>query len=642
MEQLVRAAIDGQQAAFEQLVEAEKSKLLAKAYSYVSNREDASDIVQETLLQAFKSMHQLKEPKYFSTWLFKILLRQCFAFLRQKKRTLVVETELIQQQLFEQEPSVNYEFVHEALSLLRKDYQNVLILFYFYDFKVQEIAYLLDKPINTIKMYLHRGRIQLKKQLEQRMNKSIKQKEVVHMLKEQLAKLALNFVSIPDNYQLLVEDYSNEQATFMWSTDELEEGIEVSLDPNGKLLDLTRPPSTTGKLVTTQQQQAIAEQFLTAQYTEALDYLTVSTIIEKEDETKFLYKQFVGGYPLESYYTKIIVSKYGEIIDFTYNGYTKAPPKIPTQLASKDRILQQVFKAPWTLSMKYLVSDNCSVPQSGLYPIYESPIVYQSFNAIDGKALFEEEVEEDVSSFTKFPYVKPLEKQKTLENIIGVTDCMEKLREIEIDENTLGIVWRKKDWKAPKDKSMENFLLERIEDTVKAKVDKHSRNLKEFMWFKERTGELDLSFEACRDIACTFIATHFKQYVPYLQMQIKKSSFNEANRAFFTFPLHVAPGLQIEWEHFYVGVNKTTGFIDIFRSPSMDLELLYSYDSATIQPIENVIPALKKADAFLQWSRQYDENKNDEVLQYRLGLSETKQQIVGIDATTGQLIVSKL
>lgn len=641
MEQLVRSAIDGQQAAFEQLVEAEKSKLLAKAYSYIGNREDAADIVQETLLQAFKSMHQLKEPKYFSTWLFKILIRQCFAYLQQRKRTLVVETELIQQQLIEQEQSMNYEFVHEALSLLRKDYQTVLILFYFYYFKVQETAYLLDKPINTIKMFLHRGRIQLKKQLEQSMNKPIKQKEVIHMLKEQLAKLALNFVSIPDNYQLLVEDYSKEQATFMWSTDELEEGIEVSLDPNGKLLDLTRPPSTTGTLVTMQQQQAIADQFLTAQYTEALDYLAVSTIIEKEDETKFLYKQFVGGYPLASYYTKIIVSKYGEIIDFKYNGYTKAPPKILTQLASKDRILQQVLKAPWALSMKYLVSGNYSVAQSGLYPIYESPIVYQSFNAIDGKTLFEEEDEKE-ASFTKFPYVQPLKKQKTLENIIGVTDCMGKLREVEMDESTLGIVWRKKDWQAPKDKSLENFLLERIEDTVKAKVDKHSRKLKEFNWFKERTGELELSFEACRDIACTFIATYFKEYIPYLQLQIEEPSFNEMNRAYFTFPLYVAHGLQIEGERFYVGVNKTTGFIDTLWSPRIDLKLLDSYDCATIQPLENVISALKEADAFLQWSCQYDDNKNDEVLQYRLGQSKTKQRIVGIDATTGQFIVSKL
>ena len=60
MEQLVRAAIDGQQEAFEQLAETEKPKLLSKAYSYVGNREDASDIVQETLLQAYKSIQPLK------------------------------------------------------------------------------------------------------------------------------------------------------------------------------------------------------------------------------------------------------------------------------------------------------------------------------------------------------------------------------------------------------------------------------------------------------------------------------------------------------------------------------------------------------------------------------------------------------
>lgn len=462
------------------------------------------------------------------------------------------------------------------------------------------------------------------------------------MLKEQLAKVALNFLSIPDNYQLLVEDYSNEQATFMWSTDDLEEGIEVTLDQNGKLLDLTRPPSITGTIVTTQQQQASAEQFLTEQYAEALDYLTLSTVSEKEDETKFLYEQYVGGYPLARYYTKIVVSKYGEIINFNYKGYTKTPPEFPLQLASKEDILQQLYKANWTLSMKYLLNDYYSVPQSGLYSIYESPIVYESFNASDEKALLEEEIEEDVYSFIKFPNVQPFKMQTSLENIIGVTECMEKLREVEIDEHTIGIVWRNKDWQAPADKSMENFLLERMEDTVKAKVDKHSRKLKQFIWFKERTGELNLSFETCRDIACAFIATYFKEYVPYLQLQVEEPSFNDVNRAFFTFPLHVAQGLQIEGERFYVGVNKTTGFIDLLWSPRIDLELLQSYEASTIQPLEDVMPALKNVDAFLQWSRQYDENENDEVLQYKLGQSETKQRIIGIDAVTGQLIVSKL
>lgn len=462
------------------------------------------------------------------------------------------------------------------------------------------------------------------------------------MLKEQLAKLALNFVSIPDDYQLLVEDYSNEQATFIWSTDDLDDGIEVTLDQNGKLLDLTRQPSIIGTIVTTQQQQAIAEQFLKEQYAEALDYLTLSTIIENEDETKFLYEQYVGGYPLARYYTKIVISKYGGIIDFKYKGYTKTPPEFPVQLASKEDILQHLYKANWTLSMKYLLSDYYSVPQSGLYPIYESPIVYESFNASYGKALLKEEIEEDVYSFIKFPNVQPFEMQTTLENIIGVTDSMEKLREVEVDENTLGIVWREKNWQAPADKSMENFLFERIDDTVKAKVDKHSRKLKQFIWFKERTGELDLSFEACRDIACTFIATYFEEYVPHLQLQVKEPSFNDVNRVFFTFPLHVAQGLQIEGERFYVGVNKTTGFIDILWSPSLDLELLQSYEASTIQPFDDVMPALKEVEPFLQWSRQDGENKNDNVLKYKLGQSETKQRIVGIDAVTGQLIVSKL
>ncbi|NSL52394.1 YcdB/YcdC domain-containing protein [Calidifontibacillus erzurumensis] len=463
------------------------------------------------------------------------------------------------------------------------------------------------------------------------------------MLKEQLAKLALNFVSIPQNYQLLVEDYSNGQAKFMWSKskDDLDNGIEVTLDKNGKLIELTRPPSTDGTLVTTEQQRAIAEQFLTSQYPEALNYLTLSTVIENEKDTKFFYKQYVEGYPLDSYTTKIIVSKYGEIIDFRYDGYTKTPPTFPAQLASKEAILQQLSKAPWKLSMKYLLSDLYSVPQSGLYPVYESPILYQSFNAVNGEPFFEHEPEEP-GTFIPFPDIPVVEKRITIEEMIGISDCMIKLREVEIDENTLGIVWREKNWPAPKDKTMESFLLERLEDTVKAKIDKHSGNLKEFTWFKDRTGDLHLSFEACRDIACTFIATYFEEYVPYLQLQIEEPSFNKANRAFFTFPLHTAQGLQIEGEHFYVGVNKTTGCIDLLWSPRIDLELLQSYEDPSIQPFENVLPALKEIGAFLQWSRKYDENENDEVLEYRLGQIETKQRIFGINATTGHLIVNKI
>ena len=82
------------------------------------------------------------------------------------------------------------------------------------------------------------------------------------------------------------------------------------------------------------------------------------------------------------------------------------------------------------------------------------------------------------------------------------------------------------------------------------------------------------------------------------------------------------------------------GFIDILWSPSIDLELVRFYEAPTIQPLEDVLPALKEVDAFLRWSKQYFENKTFDVLLYKLGQTESIQRIVGIDAVTGQLIVS--
>ena len=85
MTELIQKAITGDAEAIEQLVHLHKAKLIATAFSYIKNYEEAQDIVQETFLKAFQSLHQLKEPKYFSTWLYKILIRHCFSALNKKK-----------------------------------------------------------------------------------------------------------------------------------------------------------------------------------------------------------------------------------------------------------------------------------------------------------------------------------------------------------------------------------------------------------------------------------------------------------------------------------------------------------------------------------------------------------------------------
>src|SRR5690625_2107062 len=71
--EIVKKAIKGDAQALETLLLLEQNMLYYKALSYVSTKEDALDAIQETSYHALLSIHQLRHPEYFSTWLFRIL-----------------------------------------------------------------------------------------------------------------------------------------------------------------------------------------------------------------------------------------------------------------------------------------------------------------------------------------------------------------------------------------------------------------------------------------------------------------------------------------------------------------------------------------------------------------------------------------
>ncbi|MDX1260561.1 sigma-70 family RNA polymerase sigma factor [Exiguobacterium sp. K1] len=159
--ELVRRAIKQDEAAFEQLILLHSEQLYRTAYVYVKNEQDALDVVQETVYKAFISIRQVKEPKYFVTWLTKILIRNCYRVLNQQ--TAVAD--LIEQIPVKESSREEHLDLIDALSHLRKEYRDVLVLFYFHDVPMKEIASFIGITLNTVKTYLRRGREELKKQL---------------------------------------------------------------------------------------------------------------------------------------------------------------------------------------------------------------------------------------------------------------------------------------------------------------------------------------------------------------------------------------------------------------------------------------------------------------------------------------------
>ncbi len=84
--QLVAAVLAGDRDEFAKLVDRYHSALLGVAYSRLGRREWAEDVVQEALLNAFKSLHTYDSQYSFRTWLWTILLNQCHRHYKKQMR----------------------------------------------------------------------------------------------------------------------------------------------------------------------------------------------------------------------------------------------------------------------------------------------------------------------------------------------------------------------------------------------------------------------------------------------------------------------------------------------------------------------------------------------------------------------------
>lgn len=639
MEQYVLQALARDEGSIKHLIMIYKPRLLAKAFTYVKNKQDAEDIVQETFIKAFSALPQLKELKYFSTWLHKILIRESFYMMKKQERMKLLEVEMLEQfQLLSQENSQEYSALHNAVASLKKDYQMAIVLHYFYDFKVVEIAEMLEKPTNTIKMHLHRARKVLREKLEQTMQQSLQPKDVKRMLKEQLFELAQQYANAPTYYELELENYLEDGiSSFMWKGQNKDEGVFIRLDNNGRLDDFSKTPTKDGSPITEEKKLAIAQQLLREQYPEAIAYYTLVEQHKKVSSTCFEYVQVVDGSPLDGYYCRIEVTNPGEIIHFTYTGYMENPPTMPKELYPPEHILHALYKGEWSLSAESFNEQYDSVSESGIYAFYESELLRHAYDAVTGKPLFDNEPK---PSYVPFPKVEALLKKDTIEEMMGISDEWERYEEESMDEEFDELNWHPKSWQDEEGKSYEHYMRRNFEHRMKARVDKQTKQLDSFISFAGSEGEANLSEEECLQIAIQFIQTYYSEFTSYLYVEMKDEEDIEENRAFFRFVVQ-KDGYFVENEFFYMNISKKTGAILMFLSPNIAIEEIEKFKPKTIKPIQELLP-LKNLKVHVEWDKFYGETEQDEDemrLIYRIQTTDGAF-VKGIHAENGEVIYS--
>ena len=168
-------------ALFESLLERHQARLYRVAYRMAGNHDEAQDLLQDAVVEAYRAFASFRQGTYFDRWLYRIMTRTFIDRQRVRKRT---RTESLDVPLggdsdygarelpdSENDPgsmverNVLAEPIERALASLAPDFRLVIILADIEEMSYEDIAAAINCPVGTVRSRLHRARLHVKNAL---------------------------------------------------------------------------------------------------------------------------------------------------------------------------------------------------------------------------------------------------------------------------------------------------------------------------------------------------------------------------------------------------------------------------------------------------------------------------------------------
>jgi len=167
---LVRRCLRGDPAAIEQLVLRFQTEVHGLCLRLLSHRQDAEDVTQEVFLRVFRSLRRWDSTRPLRPWVMGITVNRCRTWLSQRSRRPELADylhETVPGRAADDSAELLVE-IQAALAELRLEYRTVFVLFHEQGVPYEDIALSLDRPVGTIKTWLHRARLEILERLRRR------------------------------------------------------------------------------------------------------------------------------------------------------------------------------------------------------------------------------------------------------------------------------------------------------------------------------------------------------------------------------------------------------------------------------------------------------------------------------------------
>jgi len=182
--ELIKNAQHGDMVSFEKLIYQYDRNVLSLAYSYINDQDDAKDIYQEVFLRVFKGLKRFEFRSEFSTWLYRITVNVALTY-RTKKRKYAYASideeqtnsdgesyntyEAIADDASSDEKAISSDIsenIKDALDKLSPQQKMVFSLKHFEEYKIKEIAQMMNLSDGTVKNYLFNSTLKMREYLK--------------------------------------------------------------------------------------------------------------------------------------------------------------------------------------------------------------------------------------------------------------------------------------------------------------------------------------------------------------------------------------------------------------------------------------------------------------------------------------------
>lgn len=175
---IVKAALSGDNLAFEALYNMTKDSAYFVALNITQNEQDAEDILHNSYIKAFQNLASLNNPEMFDNWFNRIVSNTSKDYIKKKKPILFADTTEFEGEWVEEESNKSYiphqsadnnetsRLIMDIINKLPEDQRLCILMFYYQDMSVADIAAELDLTPSNVKYKLSRARKAIKAGVE--------------------------------------------------------------------------------------------------------------------------------------------------------------------------------------------------------------------------------------------------------------------------------------------------------------------------------------------------------------------------------------------------------------------------------------------------------------------------------------------